>query len=174
MVEHRLIERLIAIMAKQAERIKKDRLADIDFIDDCVDFIMAYADRCHHGKEEDILFKALGDKKLSQQHNTVLKELVDEHTQARDLTKKLVDEKNKYFNSATEAERQIFAFEIYGHLKQLCELYPKHIQKEDKEFFLPIMDYFSSKEKEKMLAEFFKFDRKLIHEQYKKLVERYE
>jgi len=174
MIEHRLIERLIAIMARQADRIKKDRSADIDFIDDCVDFIKGYADRCHHGKEEDILFKALGDKNLSQKHMAVLKELVDEHNHARNLTAGLVDEKNKYFKSTTEAEKQIFALEIYGHLKQLCELYPKHIKKEDKEFFLPIMDYFSSEEKAEMLAEFFEFDRKLIHEHYKNIVERYE
>ena len=36
------------------------------------------------------------------------------------------------------------------------------------------MDYFSEKEKEEMLEKFFEFDRKLIHEQYKKIVERYE
>ena len=32
------------------------------FIDTAVDFIHTYADRCHHGKEEDILFKALAAK----------------------------------------------------------------------------------------------------------------
>ena len=31
------------------------------FIDTAVDFIRTYADRCHHGKEEDLLFKALPD-----------------------------------------------------------------------------------------------------------------
>ena len=85
-----------------------------------------------------------------------------------------MDARDKYFNSVSEAERQIFSFEIYGHLKQLCELYPKHIEKEDKNFFLPVMDYFSEKEKEEMLAKFFEFDRKLIHEQYKNVVRRYE
>jgi len=174
MIEHRLIERLIAVMEKHAERIKKDRLTDIDFIDNCVDFIKTYADRCHHGKEEDILFADLQKKSLSDKHLITLNELIDEHNYARNLTSKLVQTRNKYFNATTEAEKQILSFEIYGYLKQLIDLYPKHIKKEDKEFFLPIMDYFSDRQKEEMLNQFLEFDRKLIHERYKKLVESYE
>ena len=145
MIEHRLIERLIAVMEKHAERIKKDKLTDIDFIDNCVDFIKTYADRCHHGKEEDILFKDLQKKLLSDKHLIILNELIDEHNYARNLTLKLVDTRNKYFNATVEAEKQILTFEIYGYLKQLIDLYPKHIKKEDKEFFLPVMDYFSNR-----------------------------
>ena len=174
MIEHRLIERLIAVMEKHAERIKKDKLTDIDFIDNCVDFIKTYADRCHHGKEEDILFRDLRKKKLSDKHLATLNELIDEHNYVRNLTAKLVDTKNKYFNATTEAEKQILAFEIYGHLRQLIDLYPKHLKKEEKEFFLPIMDYFSDKQKEEMLNQFLEFDRKLIHEKYKKIIESYE
>ena len=55
MIEHREIERLIALMQKEGDRIKEDKLTDVDFIDDCIDFIKTYADRCHHGKEENIL-----------------------------------------------------------------------------------------------------------------------
>ena len=54
MTEHRLIERLISVIIKQAGRIQEDKLADVEFVDDCIDFIKTYADRCHHGKEEDI------------------------------------------------------------------------------------------------------------------------
>ena len=72
MIEHRLVERLIALMQKEGDRIKEDKLADIDFIDDCIDFIKTYADRCHHGKEEDILFKELENKKLTPEHICVL------------------------------------------------------------------------------------------------------
>ena len=68
MIEHRLIERLIALIEKEGDKIKKDNLTDIDFIDDCIDFIRTYADRCHHGKEEDILFRDLRNKKLLEKY----------------------------------------------------------------------------------------------------------
>ena len=174
MIEHRLIEKLIALMQKEGDRIKKDKLTDIDFIDDCLDFIKTYADRCHHGKEEDILFIDLKNKKLSPQHIKILEELTDEHKYARDITSKLIVAQNNYFNSETDVSKQIFAFEIYEHIKDLIEFYPKHINKEDKEFFLPCMDYFTDKEKKQMLDQFWEFDRNLIHEKYKKMLESYE
>jgi len=49
--------------------------------------------------------------------------------------------------------------------------YPEHIKKEDKQFFIPVMSYFSTEEQEKMLQEFWEFDRTLIHEKYKKVVD---
>jgi hemerythrin-like domain-containing protein len=174
MIEHRLIERLIVLIEKEGSKIKNDNLTDIDFIDDCIDFIRTYADRCHHGKEEDILFRDLKNKKLSSEHARILNELIDEHKHAGNITSKLINARNKYFSDTSNTTNQIYSFEIYEYLKDLIDFYPEHIKKEDKEFFLPCMDYFSDKEKEKMLEEFRDFDRKLIHEKYKKLLEKYE
>jgi len=64
MIEHRLIERMIKLMEKEIAHMKKENRADIVFIDAAVDFIRTYADRCHHGKEEDILFRDLAKKKI--------------------------------------------------------------------------------------------------------------
>ena len=173
-VEHRLIERLITLMQMEGDRIKKDKLTDIDFIDNCIDFIKTYADRCHHGKEEDILFKELEAKELKSDHKKILKELVEEHKYAREITSKLLDVRNRYFNSNDEATKQILAFEIYEYLKYLIDFYPNHIKKEDNEFFMPCMDYFTDKEKNEMIDKFWDFDRKLIHEKYKKVLKKYE
>ena len=52
MIEHRLIERLIALMQKEGNKIQSDNIADIDFIDDCLDFIRTYADRCLKEKKK--------------------------------------------------------------------------------------------------------------------------
>jgi hypothetical protein len=38
-------------------------------------------------------------------------------------------------------------------------------------FFHAMMKYFSADEQERMLAEFWEFDRNMIHEKYKRLVE---
>jgi len=37
--------------------------------------------------------------------------------------------------------------------KTLLDFYPRHIEKEDKHFFIPCMEYFSEAEKEAMLKE---------------------
>lgn len=59
MIEHRLIERMISEMKNETERIRNGEKPDLSFIETAVDFIRTYADACHHGKEEDILFRDL-------------------------------------------------------------------------------------------------------------------
>ena len=63
--------------------------------------------------------------------------------------------------------------EIISLARELGNFYPKHIEKEDKHFFYPCQEYFNKDEQEKMLAEFWEFDRKMIHEKYNKIFEEY-
>lgn len=55
-------------------------------------------------------------------------------------------------------------------MRFLVDFYPRHIEKEDKHFFIPIMNYFSPEEKEAMLKEEWEFDKNLIHLIYKNKV----
>lgn len=52
MIEHRLIERAIKLMAAEKERLESGGKLDPPVIDTLVDFVRTYADRCHHGKED--------------------------------------------------------------------------------------------------------------------------
>ncbi|MBN2145626.1 MAG: hemerythrin domain-containing protein [Candidatus Aureabacteria bacterium] len=168
MIEHRLIERMIKLMRDKLETIKKDGKADIVFIDTSVDFIMTYADRCHHGKEEDILFRDLAKKNISNDHQGIMHELIEEHKMGRNNVKKLIEAKQKYAQGNNDVLK-----EIVSNMEMLVKFYPKHIEKEDKHFFLPCMGYFTTEEKDKMLNEMREFDRKMIHEKYTKVVETY-
>jgi hypothetical protein len=49
----------------------------------------------------------------------------------------------------------------------MVDFYPKHIEKEDRHFFLPCMKYFNLDEQESMLKEEWEFDKNLIHQIYK-------
>ena len=76
MIEHRLIERMIDVVREELKIVENKNKLDPDFVDRTVDFIRTYADRCHHGKEEDILFRELGGKKLTEKHRHTMEELV--------------------------------------------------------------------------------------------------
>jgi hemerythrin-like domain-containing protein len=169
MVEHRLIERMIKIVKDALNDIAKGKKADPLFIDTYVDFARTYADRCHHGKEEDILFRELTKKNLSPEHKKTMDELVEEHVYARKTVGELVAAKDRYVQGDKNALK-----DITTKLGALAEFYPKHIEKEDKHFFFPILDYFTKQEQDAMLQEFWEFDRKLIHEKYQKVVEKLE
>jgi len=57
--EHRLIlEVTDALETTLGEGVDGGQ-PDLDLIEDCVRFFRLFADRCHHGKEEDLLFREL-------------------------------------------------------------------------------------------------------------------
>jgi hemerythrin-like domain-containing protein len=165
MWEHRLIEKMLDIARRETEKIRERKTVDPVFIDTAVDFIRTYADRTHHGKEEDIIFRDLAKKKMSPEHARIVEELIEEHKYGRAMVKRLVEAKNRYL------EGQETLPEIVECLTELASFYPRHIEKEDKHFFFPILDYFSAGEQERMLEEFREFDREMIHEKYRKVVE---
>jgi hemerythrin-like domain-containing protein len=66
MAEHRLIERMISLIDKEVKRARGNIPLDEQFIEIALDFIRTYADRTHHGKEEEILFRDCDKKSMSQ------------------------------------------------------------------------------------------------------------
>ena len=163
--EHRIIERMVPPIKKELSRMEVTQDVNPNFIDVTVDFIRTYADHCHHGKEEGILFRELAKKRLSEKHAATMKELIEEHVYARKTTRNLESAKERFVNGNPEALKEVRKF-----LTDLAEFYPRHIEKEDKTFFYPVMEYFTAQEQETMLQESYEFDRKLIHEKYTKTI----
>jgi hemerythrin-like domain-containing protein len=166
MIEHRLIERMIAIIQNRLTLAEKTQKIDPLFIDQAVDFIRTYADRTHHGKEEDILFRDLKNKDLSDVDRRVMNELIEEHVFARSTTKALVEANTRYRNGDISVLGDIITY-----LQTLVNFYPIHIEKEDKVFFPASRAYFSEAEDQEMLREFLDFDQKMIHEKYTHVVD---
>ena len=166
MIEHRLIEQMLEVIQQRVKHAEQTGAIDPYFVDTAVDFIRVYADRTHHGKEEDILFRDLRTKHLSDTDKQMMDGLIEEHIFSRNTTKALVEANTHYRRSPGEAFGEVVAL-----LKILVDFYPKHIKKEDEIFFPAVREYFSDQEDQAMLAEFWKFDRKMIHEKYKTVVE---
>jgi rubredoxin/hemerythrin-like domain-containing protein len=169
MKEHRLIEHMNKMIEIETNRINSTKKVDIDFIDVVIDFLRTYADRCHHGKEEDILFRELSKKNLSDIHRKMMNELIEEHAFARKTVKDLEIAKDNYASSNIESLKDVLKL-----LGVLVEFYSLHIQKEDKQFFYPSMEYLNKQEQESMVQEFWEFDRKMIHEKYQMIVDNIE
>ncbi len=169
MIEHRLIERMIAVIQNTLEQIESTQVVDPLLVDTVVDFIRMYADRTHHGKEEDILFKELDKRSLSDEDRRIMKKLIEEHVFSRRTTQTLVAANGRYRQGDESALE-----EIVDAFHRLVELYPKHIEKEDKTFFPASRRYFSEDEDKAMLEAFREFDQKMIHEKYESLIQNLE
>jgi len=160
---------MVAALDKELKHINERSRADVELLTVAVDFFRTYADRTHHGKEEDILFRELAKKPLSPKHKRIMDELVAEHVYARNTVSALVGAKNNYKEGNPESLKDIIKY-----VAELLRFYPAHIVKEDQHFFYPILEYLSKKEQDDMLAEFWEFDRMLIHEKYQKIIEELE
>lgn len=169
MIEHRLIERMLIVIKTALGKIEFRREIDPVFVDIAVDFIRVYADRTHHGKEEDILMRELKLKPLSAKDQVIMNDLIKEHMLVRQITTLISNANDRYRDGD-----DIALIVIANNLKTLIEFFPKHIEKEDKNFYPASRAYFTDEEDQAMLAEFGELDRKMVYEKYKAVVEKLE
>lgn len=165
--EHGLIDQMIKLARDETLKIATRDEFDPAFIDTTVDFLRIYADRTHHGKEEDILFRDLKGKDLSEDDRQMMEELMEEHVYARETVGELVEAKKQVLQGDSDALET-----VVEKMAALIELYPEHIKKEDDVFFPASMKYFTPSEQDAMLEEMWEFDREMIHEKYTSVVER--
>lgn len=165
MIEHRLIDRMLKLMRVELDRIGAYGRVDLELIDAFVTFIKEYADICHHGKEERILFARLVEKPLPTDMKRLVNDLIQEHRFVRNLTNELVRAKDRYVDGEPEGKAGIIS-----SINSIVEFYPRHVEKEEKHFFMPAMGYFSAAERDTMLHTFLEFDGRLFHDEYRMMV----
>jgi len=166
MIEHRLIGRVISLMAREAKRVESGGPPNSVFVDNVVDFIRVYADRYHHVKEEDILFVEARKKALPEELAREADELTQDHRRQRAVVQELADA-NAEFGRGNKA---IIPAMIEA-MKSFVDFYTRHMEKEDLKFFAPVMTYFTELEKQAMLEKEIAIDRILIPERFAVMVE---
>lgn len=112
--EHVLIKRWIALIPQLLECLDVDSPEVREILFNGVDFIRSYADKFHHAKEEDILFKYFDE------NSDILKTMLEDHTKARGHVKAVM-----------EAVEKKDKKKIIEHLNAYGELLTEHIKKED-------------------------------------------
>jgi hemerythrin-like domain-containing protein len=120
--EHVLIKRWIALIPQVLEAFDVKSAEDTHLVLEGVNFIRSYADRFHHAKEEDILFKYFDE------NSELLKTMLEDHVKGRGHAKAI-----------SEAIEKKDGRGIVEHLMAYRELLREHIKKED-EILYPWMD----------------------------------
>jgi len=126
MNEHRVIERSLNTLIAYARAVANG--ADLPRADlaGLVSFLREYADAYHHGKEEDILFRAMADNGMPE-NSGPLAVMLSEHAEGRRLTAVLA-ELAAGEGAWDQDERRRLLFAATGYARLLSE----HIQKEDR------------------------------------------
>jgi hemerythrin-like domain-containing protein len=123
--EHKLILRMIALLEKNVELVVAGRFADWNFFLDGVDFIRNFADRFHHAKEEDVLFKALVANGMPEQNSPVAAMLMA-HDQGRAFVRGMEQAARR-----AQAGEPAPVTEIAENARGYIALLRDHIDKED-------------------------------------------
>lgn len=87
--EHQVILRVLGVF-EGLLREGDDGEWDFDGLERCITFFRAFADACHHGKEEDLLFPELESRGMSRAQGPIAVMLF-EHKQGRALVGQMAD-----------------------------------------------------------------------------------
>lgn len=146
--EHRAIEKALNILQKISDKLEKDHEISIEFFEKILDFIRNFADKCHHGKEEDILFPILEAKGIPKEMGPIGVMLM-EHEEGREYVKALAKAIEQYYKGDKKAKE-----EIIKNARNYINLLIQHIQKEDNILY-PMGDKVIQKSMHKELIEKF-------------------
>ena len=125
MNEHRLIERAIDALTAFADQVRRKNTDDKEELGRFVTFIRDFADGCHHGKEEDILFATMVEAGFPRDGGPIAVMLM-EHEEGRAQVRDLA-ELAAQATPWTVEDRQRLAEAAYGY----GNLLRQHIHKED-------------------------------------------
>jgi len=123
--EHRVIQRMVAGMSVLADQIESGEEVDVSLLESIVDFLRSFADRCHHGKEEALLFPALVRRGVPS-HGCPIGGLTMEHQKGRVMVGELADAVRGYAAGEPPVREN-----LVRSLRALVAFYPNHIWKED-------------------------------------------
>jgi hemerythrin-like domain-containing protein len=123
--EHEVIKIALAVLDKLAAKMNSDSAVDAGDVNSLLEFITAFADGCHHAKEEGFLFPALISAGLPSEGGPVAV-MLSEHDHGRALVKQMVESWRSYSSGNKSAARQ-FAQAARGYI----ELLTAHIEKEN-------------------------------------------
>ena len=131
-----------------AEADKTGEIPNPDHLEQLMEFFKTFVDRCHHGKEEELLFPALEAVGVSREGGPI-GVMLKEHQQGRDHVSKMKDALMRY----REGDRTA-AGDLVHHARAYIALLVQHIDKENNVLFA-LADSNLSKEKQVELREGF-------------------
>ncbi|MFH1176239.1 MAG: hemerythrin domain-containing protein [Acidobacteriota bacterium] len=168
--EHQVILLVLQGAEREARAIQAGAEPHLPVIEEIVDFIRAFADRCHHGKEENLLFARMVERGMPREFGPIGVMLHD-HEQGRALVGAVAGA----ISGAASGDRAATAT-IATNLLAYVALLRAHIEKEDNILY-PMADQILSPTDQQELAE--GFDRveseemgEGTHERYHRLAHR--
>lgn len=146
--EHKAILRMLDVAEEVARRIKRGIPVAPEILSGLVEFLRIFADRCHHGKEEDCLFPALEEKGLPRDGGPI-GVMLHEHGQGREWIQSMIEALDSFTSGDKDAVLR-WADSALGY----AALLRAHIAKENEVLFVMADRLLSGSEQAGLLEAF--------------------
>lgn len=127
--EHEGVLVMLKILAKVSQKLQAEGSLNEGQFGEMLEFLKIFVDKCHHGKEEDLLFPAL--EKAGIPREGPIGVMLQEHQRGRDYVKAM----SGSFATYQKGDRSASA-EITHTAKNYISLLEAHIQKENNVLFV--------------------------------------
>ncbi len=132
MGEHELILQALDALERKVAAIQAGSPPDKAYFEKAVEFVRTFADKCHHGKEENLLFKRMVDRGFPLQGGPIAV-MLHEHDMGRAFVRGIAD------GAAAIGTDPAAAARIAENARGYIELLRNHIGKENNILF-PMAD----------------------------------
>jgi hemerythrin-like domain-containing protein len=145
--DHGRIMKLLVSWQKMLGKLDHPDRELLEDFEKCIDWVEVFVDRCHHGKEDEILFPAMASSE-NPKVTGLIKDLHSEHQTGRSVLESIKLE----FKTFSQTNG------LPANLIQLCQgyidLFRKHIRRENAQL-LPLLKKSIPTEAQKQIAEQF-------------------
>lgn len=136
--EHGPVKLMLRILEKASDQLESGQEMNTADMENAIAFIREFADKCHHGKEENLLFPAMREKNIPEEIS-LIDIFIEEHKTGREFVKNMAD-------AIAEKDNAKFIENARGYVALLDQ----HIDKENGVLF-PMADKSLSADMQKEL-----------------------
>ena len=123
--EHLAIKRMLAVLDRACDLVEAGRPVDPSHLESSVEFVRVFADKCHHGKEENLFFPAMIKAGIPSEGGPIAVMLA-EHVLGRRYIKSLAEAVPAYREKKPGAGAA-----VVKEARAYVDLLGPHIHKED-------------------------------------------
>lgn len=160
--EHNVIKLMLKILEAICGKLENEKDISKEHFEKVIEFIKVFADKCHHGKEEDLLFPAMEQAGIPREGGPIGVMLM-EHNMGRDYVKGMSE-------SVLSQDFKRFIENARGYIGLL----EQHINKEDNILYLMADMHLSEMKQKELIQQFEKVERERIgpgkHEEFHQLI----
>ena len=156
MHEHRIIEQVLNCLEMIANRAEANRRVDTQAVAKALEFFRTLVDRCHHWKEEALLFPMLETKGIPREGETIGVMLI-ERDQGRSHVRAMAAAVQNLQEDSPSAREQFIE-----HARAYVELLRQHIHHEDSCLFTMADEALGANDQQLLMASFAKVDQEDI------------